>query len=705
VRVLAVSDVCPAAVIGGGERALWELAARLVRRGHSVRLVSRASENGPERLVQAGVSLRCFAADRRSLVRFIATSITGARRAVAEEAGAHGADVLHLHQPLSALGALTSPAGRRLPSLYTFHSPAPLEYRSRRGTSALHRRGVMGGLGTVVLWAIERVVLARATRIHVLSEFSGDLLRRLYRIADDRVVKIPGGAELDRFRPVADRHALRRGLGLPADRPLLLTLRNLEPRMGLDALVRAVAEVRQRRPDVLLLIGGAGSQGAALEALAADLGLGAHVRFLGFVPEADLPRYYAAADAFVLPTRELEGFGLVTVEALACGTPVLGTPVGATPEILTPLDAALLFRDATAEGMAAGLTRFVDNLGRDREAAERLRQACRRHAETFYDWEGATSSLERTLAGLAARGRDLDAVTHRCPVCEGETVAGPERHGQRYLVCRRCRTAVMSSPPTGSALRAYYEVEYPSHFMPDRVEASRQELFTALLGRLGRLTLGRRLLDLGCGGGHLLTAAATDGWRGVGSDVSLDACRTAVKASVGGVIQADCAAVPVRGGAVDAVTLVNVLDHLVEPARTVAEAHRVLGESGVLVIRVTNGAFHRTCLALAHRLRWLGRRTGLDAYPVLHVFAFTADGLRRLVEAAGFDVLGVRNSPLVADGPAWADAAPRRIPRWLRGLFAFSAAAAARLTAGRWLLAPSIELYARRRAAGRGRRR
>ena len=72
----------------------------------------------------------------------------------------------------------------------------------------------------------------------------------------------------------------------------------------------------------------------------AQLGLDKHVTFLGFVPDADLPRYYQAADVFVLPTRELEGFGLVTAEALACGTPVLGTPVGATPELLEPLDAA-----------------------------------------------------------------------------------------------------------------------------------------------------------------------------------------------------------------------------------------------------------------------------------------------------------------------------------------------------------------------------
>lgn len=702
-RVLAVADVCPTEVIGGGERALWELTIRLARRGHGVRLVSRASEGGAEGPADADVPLRRFSADRRSLVRFIGTSIRGARRAVAEELAAHGADVLHLHQPLSALGVLTSPVGRSLPSLYTFHSPAPLEYRARRGTTALHRGGVVGALGTVVLWAIERAALARATRIHVLSDFSADLLRRLYRIAGERIVKIPGGADLHRFRPVADREALRRALGLPVDRPVLFTLRNLEPRMGLDALVRAIAGLRGRRPGALLLIGGAGSQRAALEALVGELQLGDRVRFLGFVPDADLPRYYAAADAFVLPTRELEGFGLVTVEALACGTPVLGTPVGATPEILTPLDPSLLFADATTVGIAAGLARFLDHVERDREAVERLRRACRRHAESAYDWQGAVEGVELALTRLVSRHPGSADAARACPVCGAATDVGPARHGQRYRVCRRCRTAVMSSPPPARHLRAYYEVDYPARFVPDRIDASRRQLFRALLGRLGALTPARRLLDLGCGGGHLLAAAAADGWRGLGSDVSLDACRAAVKASGDAIVQADGAAVPLRAGAVDAVTLINVLDHLIEPARALAEAHRVLDERGVLALRVTNGAFHRACLGLAHRLGRLGRRTAFDRYAVLHVFAFTPAGLRHLVKAAGFEVLGVRNSPLLADGPAPAEAPP--IPGWVRGLIGAAVAAAARLTAGRWLLAPSIELYARRRGPEAARRR
>ncbi len=276
--------------------------------------------------------------------------------------------MLHVHQPLAGYGALASRAGARLPSLYSFYSPAPLEYRSRHGMTARHRAGLVGATGTAMLWAIERACLRRARLVHVLSDFSAEQLWTLYAVPRERIVRIRGAAATDRFAPAPDRGAIRGALGLPTGRPLLLTVRNLEARMGLDNLIEAMRRLKARYPSAVLLIGGAGSLRGALEAQSEALGLGDCVRFLGFVPDADLPRYYQAADLFVLPTRELEGFGLVTVEALACGTPVLGTPVGATPEILRALCPSLVFRGTTPEVMAEDLERFLEDQQRDPSA-------------------------------------------------------------------------------------------------------------------------------------------------------------------------------------------------------------------------------------------------------------------------------------------------------------------------------------------------
>jgi glycosyltransferase involved in cell wall biosynthesis len=264
-----------------------------------------------------------------------------------------------------------------------------------------HRAGVTGRLARLLLWTIERSCLRRATRIHVLSDFSADLLWRLYGVPSDRIVKIPGGADVERFTPVRNRDDVRRGLGLPEGVPLLLTVRNLEARMGLDTLIEAMAILCSVLPDAVLLIGGAGSLRARLESLIASLQLQGQVRLLGYVQEAELPQYYQAADAFVLPTRELEGFGLITVEALASGTPVFGTAVGATPEILRPLDASLLFREATPAAMAERLHAFFVGLVQDPHAVEELRRACRDYAKKAYSWDHVINGLESTFIRLS----------------------------------------------------------------------------------------------------------------------------------------------------------------------------------------------------------------------------------------------------------------------------------------------------------------
>jgi glycosyltransferase involved in cell wall biosynthesis len=267
----------------------------------------------------------------------------------------------------------------------------------------LHRGGPAGRLGAAVLRALERACLRRARRIHVLSAFSAAQLRELHGVGGDRVVCIPGGVDLERFRP-ADQAAARAALALAPGAPLIFTVRNLEARMGLEALLQAMARSAHEVPGARLVIGGDGSRRASLERLAAELGLRDRVSFLGFVDDAALPRYYQAADLFALPTAALEGFGLVTVEALACGTPVLATPVGATPEILGPLDPRLLTRDASVEAIADGLRDFAARLTKDAEGVDGLRRACRRLAEERYGWTRTVDDLERLIGSVTGSG-------------------------------------------------------------------------------------------------------------------------------------------------------------------------------------------------------------------------------------------------------------------------------------------------------------
>jgi glycosyltransferase involved in cell wall biosynthesis len=402
-NVVEVADVSALAVQGGAERALREWGERLAASGHRVRMVSRGVGCEPSTVIQrAGVRMRHFDVERGALVGFVAGAIAGARRAVAAELASEPADVLHLHQPLSGVGALWASRAYGLPSVYTFHSSAALEYRSRRGMTCRHVAGPAGAAAAALLRVLERACLGWARRIHVLSAFSAQQLAELHGIPRDRIAIVPGGVDLDRFAPAPDTAAVRRRLGLPPDRPVLLTVRNLEARMGLDVLLHAVARMRRDVPGVLLLVGGAGRKDAALRALAGELCLGDHVRFLGFVPETDLADHYRAADVFVLPTRELEGFGLVTIEALACGTPVVGTSAGATPEILSALDGRLVVPPDDPAALAETLVGVLTAMRDDRGAAADLRARCRRLAERRYDWRASARALTGELRAAVA---------------------------------------------------------------------------------------------------------------------------------------------------------------------------------------------------------------------------------------------------------------------------------------------------------------
>jgi glycosyltransferase involved in cell wall biosynthesis len=166
--------------------------------------------------------------------------------------------------------------------------------------------------------------------------------------------------------------------------------------MGIENLIEAFQQSDVLRKKGLLLIGGEGFLKESLRAMVKDFGLGETVRFLGRVSEEDLPRYYQAADFFVLPTRELEGFGLVILEAMACGTPVLGTPVGAIPETVGLFAKRLLFEGTQSKDMKAKLE---DVINRPEQYAFDP-QTCRNFVEERYSWEKMADAFERKVMSL-----------------------------------------------------------------------------------------------------------------------------------------------------------------------------------------------------------------------------------------------------------------------------------------------------------------
>jgi glycosyltransferase involved in cell wall biosynthesis len=170
--------------------------------------------------------------------------------------------------------------------------------------------------------------------------------------------------------------------------------------MGLENLIAAFARVRAAQPDALLYIAGTGPLRADLEAEIRARDLTDHVRLLGFVPDRDLPSAYRAADLSVVPTVRLEGFGLITVESLAAGTPVLVTPVGGLPETVGALSEALVLPAATVDALAHGLTAALRT-----PTSLPSRSSCRAYARSTFGWPAIARRTREVYAEAAhARG-------------------------------------------------------------------------------------------------------------------------------------------------------------------------------------------------------------------------------------------------------------------------------------------------------------
>jgi len=239
--------------------------------------------------------------------------------------------------------------------------------------------------------AVERLVYRRGARAIVLSSAFAKILAEHYKFPAERIRVIPGGIDVARFAVAATRAQAREKLLLPADRPVLVAVRRLVPRMGLENLIAAVATLRKAMPDVLLLIAGRGVLQPLLAAQIEAAGLAQHVKLLGFVADDDLPWLYRAADVSVVPSVALEGFGLIAAESLSAGTPCLVTPVGGLPEIVTKLSPDLVLRDTAVETLADALKAALRG---DMKLPDEA--ICRAYAAEHFSWSLIASQIAET---------------------------------------------------------------------------------------------------------------------------------------------------------------------------------------------------------------------------------------------------------------------------------------------------------------------
>ena len=226
-------------------------------------------------------------------------------------------DLIHSHYWLSGCVGVRLSNEWHVPHVTTFHTLAKTKVQARFGERESHVREVA-----------ECAVTRDADTIVVSTAQEKEDLARLYGVPPDRVGIVPAGVDLELFRPL-DKARAREQLELTETR-VVLSVGRIEPLKGLDILIGAMAMLDDTKDTMLLVVGGEPAHDREvrrLKTLADRLGLLDVVRFDGIVSQATLPTYYSAADVFVMPSY-YESFGLVALEAMACGIPVIASRVG-----------------------------------------------------------------------------------------------------------------------------------------------------------------------------------------------------------------------------------------------------------------------------------------------------------------------------------------------------------------------------------------
>ncbi|MEL7038798.1 MAG: glycosyltransferase family 4 protein [Cyanobacteria bacterium J06592_8] len=361
---------------GGLNRYVYELTHQLASQGDEVELcgvgLPQAESNSEIKLTNLA------AADCSLLKRLWLTRQNFKNRHLTQP------DAINLHFSLYSLPIISS-LPKDVPVTFTFHGPWALESEREGGNQ----------LGIWAKYWMEQQVYQRCDRFIVLSKAFAEILSKNYNIPWSKIRTIPGGVDTDRFQAHLSRQQAREQLNFPQDRFILFTPRRLVNRMGISILLQALASLKSQTPEVWLAIAGKGILREQLEQQVTELDLNHHVKFLGYLPDEQLPIAYQAADLTVVPSQALEGFGLVVLESLASGTPVLCTPVGGMVEILGKFTPELITSSIMLKAIASKLRAVLSD-----EISLPSREGCREYAITHFNWLDISQSVRQTLLSV-----------------------------------------------------------------------------------------------------------------------------------------------------------------------------------------------------------------------------------------------------------------------------------------------------------------
>jgi glycogen synthase len=390
----------PPVVVGGLSRHVFDLSRHLALQGHEVTVYTRGQSGAPAEEVDGRV--RVSRVDGyppplaiEDLVPWTLAFNIGLIHRAMGEVSARPPDVLHAHDWLVTYAATVLKDLCSLPLVTTVHATE----HGRHG-------GHLPGPTQRFIHRVERWLVSEADRVITCSAFMRDEVVTALGADEARLDLIPNQVDLTPYSPPAP--SLRPALW-PEGRPLILFAGRLEYEKGVQTVLDAFPEIERRVPGVGLLVAGDGTYRSSLQVRAERLGLDGQVRFEGFVDESRLRSLYRTSDLAIVPSL-YEPFGLVTLEAMASGTPVVVADAGGLRETVEHGVSGLRFAPGDAPGLARAVTRVL----RDPTLAARLAREARSALQARSSWSGAAArtadSYRRAIEHAGEMSTGLRAV-------------------------------------------------------------------------------------------------------------------------------------------------------------------------------------------------------------------------------------------------------------------------------------------------------
>jgi D-inositol-3-phosphate glycosyltransferase len=411
---------CPLATLGGKDTGgmnvyVAELTRQLGRDGIHVDVFTRSQdEHVPHVMHNLGFGNRVVhipagpevPLPKQELATYIPLFAEQIRQ-FSEEKGIHY-DLIHSHYWMSGIAAEILKTAWNVPVLQMFHTLGLMKNRIAQSPAEIEGAYRIDG---------ERRVMDIADKIVAATQAEEAQLEFLYGVKPEKIVVIPPGVDTSRFYPIPADEA-KEVIGLRKCPRLLLFVGRIEPLKGVDTLIKALAMVRESNIFAeecysLAIIGGEpdaapeemSAEMVRLQALSNKLGLGDLVVFLGKRPQEFLPYYYSAADILIMPSH-YESFGMVALEAMACGTPVVASQVGGLAFLVQDGITGFVVPGGEPEALAKTLTRLINQP----ELRERLGHQAAEYAR-WYSWDKISTRISEVYENLVEEKNPVNLVS------------------------------------------------------------------------------------------------------------------------------------------------------------------------------------------------------------------------------------------------------------------------------------------------------